>query len=110
MFGVVRAGEPTRKLTALAYHTIVEVVTVASRRHRARNDSWSSPMGGDDAASFRRWCYGGGMAAHPPPSGAPVDTVPVLPLRNSVLFPMSVVPINVGRPRSVRLVEDLLGR
>jgi len=33
-----------------------------------------------------------------------------LPLRNSVLFPMSVVPINVGRPRSVRLVEDLLGR
>jgi ATP-dependent Lon protease len=36
--------------------------------------------------------------------------VPVLPLRNSVLFPMSVVPINVGRPRSVRLVEELLGR
>src|SRR3954452_19014886 len=51
------------------------------------------------------------MAALPPPSsGALVDTVPVLPLRNSVLFPMSVVPINVGRPRSVRLVEDLLGR
>src|SRR5271170_6226977 len=38
------------------------------------------------------------------------DSVPILPLRNSVLFPMSVVPINVGRPRSVRLVEDLLGR
>jgi ATP-dependent Lon protease len=36
--------------------------------------------------------------------------VPILPLRNSVLFPMSVVPINVGRPRSVRLVEELLGR
>ena len=26
-----------------------------------------------------------------------------------MLFPMSVVPINVGRPRSVRLVEELLG-
>ncbi|MEZ4226295.1 MAG: endopeptidase La [Polyangiaceae bacterium] len=38
------------------------------------------------------------------------EQVPILPLRNSVLFPMSVVPINVGRPRSVRLVEDLLGR
>src|SRR5690606_41575659 len=38
------------------------------------------------------------------------ERVPVLPLRNSVLFPMSVVPINVGRPRSVRLVEDLLGQ
>src|SRR5687768_461783 len=34
----------------------------------------------------------------------------ILPLRKSVLFPMSVVPINVGRPRSVRLVEELVGR
>jgi ATP-dependent Lon protease len=31
-------------------------------------------------------------------------------LRNSVVFPASVVPINVGRSRSVRLVEDLLGQ
>ncbi len=38
------------------------------------------------------------------------DEVAVLPLRNSVLFPMSVVPINVGRPRSVQLVEQLLGK
>src|SRR5215470_15456300 len=45
-----------------------------------------------------------------PPSSTEPDSVPILPLRNSVLFPMSVVPINVGRPRSVRLVEDLLGR
>jgi ATP-dependent Lon protease len=51
------------------------------------------------------------MANGPPSApGTVVDTVPILPLRNSVLFPMSVVPINVGRPRSVRLVEDLLGR
>src|SRR5579863_2971671 len=33
----------------------------------------------------------------------------ILPLRNSVVFPASVVPINVGRARSVRLVEDLAG-
>src|SRR3954452_21786200 len=45
-----------------------------------------------------------------PPAASEPDSVPILPLRNSVLFPMSVVPINVGRPRSVRLVEDLLGR
>lgn len=38
------------------------------------------------------------------------EQIPILPLRNSVLFPMSVVPINVGRPRSVRLVEDLSGQ
>jgi ATP-dependent Lon protease len=45
-----------------------------------------------------------------PPAPSELDSVPILPLRNSVLFPMSVVPINVGRHRSVRLVEDLLGR
>jgi ATP-dependent Lon protease len=43
------------------------------------------------------------------PKRAP-ERLAILPLRNSVLFPMSVVPINVGRPRSVRLVEDLLGQ
>src|SRR5260370_28345533 len=44
-------------------------------------------------------------------SRAPSDMelLPILPLRNSVVFPASVVPINVGRARSVRLVEDLLG-
>jgi len=36
-----------------------------------------------------------------------VETLPILPLRNSVVFPASVVPINVGRARSVRLVEEL---
>src|SRR5690349_9407884 len=45
-----------------------------------------------------------------PPAPGETDSIPILPLRNSVLFPMSVVPINVGRPRSVRLVADLLGR
>jgi ATP-dependent Lon protease len=44
------------------------------------------------------------------PAPAELDTVPILPLRNSVLFPMSVVPINVGRARSVRLVEELFGK
>ena len=37
----------------------------------------------------------------------PTETLPILPLRNSVVFPASVVPINVGRMRSVRLVEEL---
>ncbi len=44
------------------------------------------------------------------PSQRPTERIAVLPLRNSVLFPMSVVPINVGRPRSVRLVEELAGK
>ncbi|HEY4107065.1 MAG TPA: endopeptidase La [Polyangiaceae bacterium] len=48
------------------------------------------------------------MRGAPKPSRP--ETLAILPLRNSVLFPMSVVPINVGRPRSVRLVEELLGQ
>ena len=44
------------------------------------------------------------------PESVRLEALPVLPLRNSVLFPTSVVPINVGRPRSVRLVQDLLGQ
>ena len=48
------------------------------------------------------------MTTEPRPSE--LETLPLLPLRNSVVFPASVVPINVGRARSVRLVEDLLGQ
>ena len=44
-----------------------------------------------------------------PRSSMEIELLPILPLRNSVVFPASVVPINVGRPRSVRLVEDLAG-
>jgi ATP-dependent Lon protease len=31
-----------------------------------------------------------------------------LPLRNSVLFPGSIIPIDVGRPKSVKLVEEAI--
>ncbi len=33
--------------------------------------------------------------------------MPILPLRNSVMFPASVVPINVGREKSVLVIEAL---
>ncbi len=46
-----------------------------------------------------------------PETGKPkLEKIAILPLRNAVLFPMSVVPINVGRARSVRLVEELAGQ
>jgi ATP-dependent Lon protease len=34
--------------------------------------------------------------------------VPILPLRNTVVYPFSVVPLTVGIPRSVKLIEDAL--
>jgi ATP-dependent Lon protease len=33
----------------------------------------------------------------------------VLPLRNSVMFPASIVPINVGREKSVKVIEEIAG-
>ncbi|MDH5674850.1 MAG: endopeptidase La [Myxococcales bacterium] len=38
-----------------------------------------------------------------------LQSLPILALRNSVLFPASVVPVNVGRARSVRLIEEAFG-
>jgi ATP-dependent Lon protease len=37
------------------------------------------------------------------------DTLPVLPIRNAVLFPGAVAPFDVGREKSVALVEDIDG-
>ena len=42
--------------------------------------------------------------------GTKATVLPILPLRNSVMFPASVVPINVGRTRSVRIIEELARR
>ncbi len=44
----------------------------------------------------------------PPDVLARSELLSILPLRNAVLFPASIVPINVGRPRSVRLIERTL--
>ena len=34
------------------------------------------------------------------------DTLPILPLRNTVLFPGVVIPITVGRDKSIKLIRD----
>jgi ATP-dependent Lon protease len=42
-------------------------------------------------------------------SGAPENTsLPILPLRNSVLFPQVVIPLAVGRSRSIKLIQESL--
>ena len=53
------------------------------------------------------------MAESNPPPAPPEDSVelppelPVLPIRNAVLFPGAVAPFDVGREKSVALVEDI---
>jgi ATP-dependent Lon protease len=46
-------------------------------------------------------------------TGGPVEVpeqLSILPLRNSVLFPGSIIPIDVGRRKSVRLVEEAISK
>ncbi|MCX6641641.1 MAG: endopeptidase La [bacterium] len=38
------------------------------------------------------------------------EILPVIPLRNSVLFPHQIIPLAVGREKSLRLVADIQGR
>jgi ATP-dependent Lon protease len=36
------------------------------------------------------------------------DALPVLPLRDAIVLPLTAVPLAVGQPRSVRLVDDVM--
>ncbi len=35
------------------------------------------------------------------------EVLPILPLRKTVVFPLSFLPLSVGQPRSIRLVEEI---
>jgi ATP-dependent Lon protease len=53
------------------------------------------------------------MAAKKTSSEGPVEVpeyISILPLRNSVLFPGSIIPIDVGRKKSVKLVEEAISK
>src|SRR5580693_9941150 len=53
------------------------------------------------------------MATKTPLPEGPVevpDVISILPLRNSVLFPGSIIPIDVGRKKSVKLVEEAISK
>jgi ATP-dependent Lon protease len=36
------------------------------------------------------------------------DVIPILPLRGVVVYPLTAQPLNIGQPRSVRLVDDVV--
>ena len=51
------------------------------------------------------------MADQPPGGSAAFavpDALPVLPLRDAVVLPLTAVPLAVGQPRSIRLVDDVM--
>jgi len=37
------------------------------------------------------------------------DTLPLLPLRDTVVFPDTMIPLNIGQERSIKLIDDVLG-
>src|SRR5512139_2705071 len=37
------------------------------------------------------------------------DILPILPLRGVVVYPQTAVPLTVGQPRSIRLVDEVVG-
>jgi len=37
------------------------------------------------------------------------EVLPILPLRGLVVYPQTAVPLTVGQPRSIRLVDDVVG-
>ena len=43
-----------------------------------------------------------------PPSPGTIDTYPVLPLRDIVVFPHMIVPLFVGREKSIRALEEVM--
>ena len=36
------------------------------------------------------------------------NTLPILPIRNIVVFPGTVMPLNVGRPKSKALLDEVM--
>ena len=44
----------------------------------------------------------------PPPAPGETRTYPVLPLRDIVVFPHNIVPLFVGREKSIRALEEVM--
>ena len=38
------------------------------------------------------------------------DELPILPLRGVVVYPETTVPLTIGQPRSIRLVDDVVAK
>ena len=48
------------------------------------------------------------MSADKPTTGAERMRLPVLPLKETVVFPESMTPLAVGQERSIKLIDDVV--
>jgi ATP-dependent Lon protease len=58
-----------------------------------KKDAGSADSNSSDAAAVKKY----------------PDVLPILPLRGVVVYPQTAVPLTVGQPRSIRLVDDVVG-
>ena len=72
-------------------------------RLRMAPSSGKNQDSGADAASASE-----SAAENEHPARSIPAELPVLPLKNTVIFPMTVVPLLVGKPRSVKLVDEVV--
>ncbi len=42
------------------------------------------------------------------PTPTPPQVIPILPLRGVVVYPQTAVPLTIGQPRSIRLIDDVV--
>jgi ATP-dependent Lon protease len=93
----------------------------ASRWHSNINDLFQW-IGEDDnellsmmmSSMFPRTSQNGSASSDPdaPQTSTPTkypDVLPILPLRGVVVYPQTAVPLTVGQPRSIRLVDEVVG-
>jgi ATP-dependent Lon protease len=68
------------------------------------------PVGSDAPPEQAEELISGPATPAPAAAEAPPipDTLPILPIRNTVLFPGTVTPLTIGRPRSRKLLEESL--
>src|SRR5258707_5504271 len=92
----------------------------ASRWHSNINDLFQW-IGEDDnellsmmmSSMFPRTSQNGSASSDPdaPQTSTPTkypDVLPILPLRGLVVYPQTAVPLTVGQPRSIRLVDEVV--
>jgi len=70
------------------------------------DSSGGGEPGGGDTGGGALPASGGGPEQTPPPAG-PAE-VPVLAVRNTVVFPFTVMPLTIGRPKSLAAVAEAM--
>ncbi len=74
----------------------------------ASEDPQDSPQGDEQSPAIQWETDSPKEEADPAGSGDLPEDLPILPLRGVVVYPQTAVPLTIGQPRSIRLVDDVV--